>query len=146
MNPILEMMMEGPNSAQLEQADSIEELAAKLDIPAATLQETVTSYNGYCAVGDDPEFEQKALVPLTEPPFYGGRFVIATTRTFGGLKTHTDVQVLGWALTEDDEVTTAPILGLYAAGEVVEWNAYTDWTTSRALTMGRIAGRNAAAG
>ncbi len=39
-----------------------------------------------------------------------------------------------------------PIPGLYAAGEVCEWNVAAGWTVCTAATMGRIAGANAATG
>ena len=35
--------------------------------------------------------------------------------------------------------------GLYAGGEVVEWSCYTGWSCTSCFTLGRIAGRAAAA-
>lgn len=38
------------------QADTIEELADKIGLPPEALAETVSTYNGYCDEGADPEF------------------------------------------------------------------------------------------
>ena len=41
-------------------------------------------------------------------------------------------------------MTLEPVPGLYATGEVCEWNCASGWTVLSAVTIGRIAGQNAA--
>lgn len=56
-------------------ANSIKELAGKLDTPADNLEKTINTYNKYCAKGKDPEFNRnrESLIPLDEPPFFALR-------------------------------------------------------------------------
>ena len=56
-----------------QQADTIEELAEKLGLPADQLVATVERYNELAAKGSDDDFgkEPSRLRPVQEAPFYG---------------------------------------------------------------------------
>ncbi len=61
----------------LVKANTIEELASKIDILPKALKETVAIYNRGVAAGKDPEFGRTALVgavgkilSIDTPPFY----------------------------------------------------------------------------
>jgi fumarate reductase flavoprotein subunit len=95
-------------------ANSIKELAEKLDLDPDAFQQTVDRYNGFCKTGVDEDFFKRAglLFPIKKAPFYGnsGSVPILLIIT-GGLRTNAKMQVLD----KDDVV----IPGLYAVGTVV---------------------------
>lgn len=131
------------------QANSIAELATKLNMANGTLEATVASFNAACP--ETPEsftpFQidhcaTKGIVPqkshwarpLEKGPFYAYPIISSVCFTFGGLKVNTDAQVL----THDGHV----IPGLYAAGETVGiyHQVYAGSTSVlRGLVFGRIA-------
>ena len=137
-------------------ADSLPELAARLDIPAASLVETVADYNAACS-GDSALFDETKkdglasaaglsppksnwARPLERAPFLAWPLAGAIAYTFGGIATDTDARVLGG---------DGPIGGLYAAGEITghfHGAAPNAVAMLRALVFGRIAGRNAVLG
>jgi len=106
-------------------ADSIRELAEKLDIDADGVEETIAKMNEYAKTGVDPEFgrgdtifdqyygdlNQKPnpnLGPIDKPPFYAMRTWPGELGTKGGLLVDAKARVLN----ESGEV----IPGLYATG------------------------------
>ncbi|MGN1407711.1 FAD-dependent oxidoreductase [Lactobacillus sp.] len=91
-------------------ADTIEELAEKLNLPKEKLTATIKQYNEYAAEGEDKEFGKDAeyLVPVEEGPYYGFKLYIGAFCTMGGLKVDTNNEV------EDKDGHVIP--GLYAAG------------------------------
>ncbi|WP_165062341.1 FAD-dependent oxidoreductase [Adlercreutzia sp. ZJ154] len=91
-------------------ADSIEELAEKLNIDPHTLKETVDIYNGYCDEGYDGDFYKlsKFLYPVRTAPFYAIRQGVGPLVTCGGIRVNGDFQVVN----EKSEA----IPGLYAVG------------------------------
>lgn len=95
----------------IQVADTIEELAEKLNIPAENLSATVERYNDHCDAGEDPDYfkESYRLTKLDTPPFYGVRTGAWHLATFDGLMINTHMQVLN----QDNE----PIEGLYAIGD-----------------------------
>ena len=95
----------------IQVADTIEELAEKLNIPADTLAATVERYNGFCETGDDTDYYKEAnrLAPVSTPPYYGVRTGAWQLATFDGLLINTHMQVLN----QDND----PIEGLYALGD-----------------------------
>lgn len=102
---------EGIESAKgLQKADTIEELAEKLGLDAATLANTIATYNGYCETGVDLEYAKPAnmLLPVSTPPFYGGFVTPTLFTTVGGLQVNPLMQVVN----EEG----AAIEGLYAVG------------------------------
>ena len=122
-------------------ADTLEELAEKIGVPADALVETVNKYNEYTLAKNDPDFGKELFgQPIDEAPFCATPRSPSLHHTMGGLKIDTETHVLN--------VNGEIIPGLYAAGEVcggihagnrLGGNAMTDF-----LVFGRIAGENAA--
>jgi tricarballylate dehydrogenase len=135
------------------QAATLAELAAKLGIPAAALEDTVRAYNS-AANGDATRFDHARIDglatapgyappksnwarPLDRPPYLAWPLVGAVAYTFGGIQTDIEAQVIG---------AQGPIPGLYAAGEITghfHGTAPNAVAMLRALVYGRIAGKNA---
>jgi 3-oxosteroid 1-dehydrogenase len=101
------------------QADTIEELAERIGVPADALVASVERFNGFCAAGVDEDFgrgqdEYDSFftggafpAPCDQAPFYAARFVLSDLGTKGGLVTDT----AGRVLREDGSA----IAGLYAS-------------------------------
>jgi flavocytochrome c len=125
-------------------ADTIEALAEAAGMDAATFTATVSRYNEL-AGKEDADFGKSAelMTGIGEGPYYALKVVPATIGSMGGVKTDLSAQVLN---TEG-----AVIPGLYAAGAVANGDFfYKEYPASgtsiqMCLTMGRIAGANAAA-
>lgn len=105
------------------QADTLEELAAKMKskslitgeevtVDAAGLAEQIARYNADYEAGGDSQFGTTVdtMTPLLTPPFYAIELQISSGYTMGGLRTNDDSQVL----TFENE----PINRLYAAGNL----------------------------
>ncbi len=93
------------------EAESLEDLAAKMDVPAENLVETVERYNGFIANQKDEDFNRPitaANKPVEEAPFYAIRHQQSILATVSGLVVDGECRVLDY----DNEV----IPGLYAAG------------------------------
>lgn len=168
--PIMPTMSEDM-SAEIEsgliiKADTIEELAAKLGIPAdssapdltkmtdgvtagesiayrrAGLAYQVDLYNRYCEEGYDEQFDRDpaTLQPISTAPYYAIRIYPAIVNTQGGPVRNTNCEIL------DTENNVIP--HLYGAGELgsMYGGAYTGGgNVSETLFSGRTAGKNAAA-
>jgi fumarate reductase flavoprotein subunit len=98
----------------IQQADSIAELASKLNLSADALAATVSRYNGFAASGVDSDFGKPAkdLFAISTAPFYGYVLGANLLTTLDGLiiDKHCRVTKL------ENSVETA-IQGLYAAGD-----------------------------
>ena len=121
-------------------ADTLEELAEKINVDPQTLVETIDKYNSYVDAGHDPEFNKTAFNKKVEvAPFYATPRKPAVHHTMGGLKIDTETRVL------DTEGNIIP--GLYAAGEVAggihAGNRLGGNALADIFTFGRIAGENA---
>ncbi|UCZ60835.1 FAD-binding protein [Mycolicibacterium phocaicum] len=105
-------------------ADTLEELAAKIGLPADQLAATVKQFNEYADAGSDPDFGRGdeaydrafsggacPMVRIDKAPFHAARFGISDLGTKGGLRTDTTGQVL--------DTAGSPIPGLYAAGNTM---------------------------
>ena len=115
-------------------ADTLDELAQKLDIPKDKLAATVDTFNkGVRGEIKDP-FREKAFTRefKNEGPYYGVQVESAIHMTKGGVAANEKAEVL----YENGEV----VEGLYAAGEVTNTSA----AYSGAVIFGRVAGENAA--
>lgn len=125
------------------EADSIEELAEKMDADPAKLKDTVEKYNKMSKAGEDIEFGKDAqfMNPIEEGKFYAAHMTMSNSGTHGGLKIDIDGRVID---TEGN-----PIPGLYAAGEVASGQIlYKEYPGSGTaiisfLTFGRQAGQAA---
>ncbi|GHV63883.1 FAD-binding dehydrogenase [Spirochaetia bacterium] len=122
-------------------ANSIQELAGKINIDPAALAAEITKYNGYCRSGRDPDFGVEAanLKPLETGPYYAFEVKATLTNTQGGAKRNVECEVL--------DVWGKPIPHLYSAGEFGSF--FTDiynggGNLSECLFTGRTAGKNAA--
>lgn len=127
------------------QADTLEELAEKLNIPADTFVATVNRYNALCEQGEDIDFgkQSERMLALNTPPYYGARQGATILCTLDGLRINTSMNVLD---TEGE-----PIEGLYAAGDCSGGffaHNYPEYIVGvaigRTLTFGRIAGQTVA--
>lgn len=92
-------------------ADSLEELAKKLEIPADQLSSTLEAWNKAVQAGSDSEFNRSTGMEndLSKAPYYAIKVAPGIHHTMGGLKINTKTEVL----KESGEA----IKGLYAAGE-----------------------------
>jgi len=96
----------------LIQADTIEDLAQKLQLPVDVFVKTVARYNELYEKQVDEDFgkEPYRLSAIQEPPFYGVTLGGSLLTTIDGLTINRDMQVLD---TNGDLIE-----GLYAAGDV----------------------------
>ncbi len=95
---------------KLVRADSIEELAAAMDLDAQTLKNTVEEYNAFCRAGEDGHFAKprRCLFALDKAPYYAARAGLDMITTHGGIKVNHRLQVVNAA--------GRAIPGLWAAG------------------------------
>lgn len=107
-----EMLAEWIERGDVIKADTIEELAEGIGVPAETFAATVERYNGMADAGEDTDFAvpETFLAPVKTAPFYAVRNVCSLLTIPFGLHVNAESQVL----TEDDQV----INGLYAIGNV----------------------------
>ncbi|MBQ7370785.1 MAG: flavocytochrome c, partial [Blautia sp.] len=93
------------------EAETIEELAEKLEIDPKTLAETLKTWNQAVADQKDEEFERTTAMDndLSVAPYYAIKIAPGIHHTMGGVKINTNAEVIN----TDGEV----IPGLFAAGE-----------------------------
>ncbi|MFF7941053.1 FAD-binding protein [Nocardia gamkensis] len=134
-------------------AETAEELADLMDLPAAALADTIRRYNSYASRGMDPEFGKapRWLRPLApplaaidvragvRPPSESGdrRGTGASVFTLGGLHTSLDGAVL--------DIDGAPIPGLFAAGRAAGNLHGEGYISGTSLGDGTFFGRRAGA-
>lgn len=126
-------------------ADSLEELASRLNVPLAALKTSIERYNHHVEAGSDEDFFKPSamLRPVRQAPFYAATVraaIICWTGT--GLRIDRTARVLDGA--------GCPVPGLFAAGETTggmfgECYAAGGASIANAIVFGRIAGREAAA-
>jgi len=134
------------NSLEIEKgwvikADTIHDLAMKLNIDPPRLEETVKEFKSYCGSGKDPEFDRPgdSLAPLEAPPYYAVELALTLVNTQGGPKHNRHCQVLDF----DNHL----IPRLYAAGELGSFFGFLYQggnNYSEAWAFGQIAGKGAA--
>ena len=117
-------------------ADTVEDLAAKMELDVETVVKTLTDYNSYVDAGHDPEFGRLLLAKL-EAPYCAVKVVPCEIITYGGIARNVNAEVI----RADGTV----IPGLYTAGEASANSAYMGFTLTNAFAWGRIAGSGAAA-
>ncbi len=124
-------------------AETVEELARDLGVPAQALADTVRNYNEHAARGEDPEFGK--LAPFVQPlvPPLGAidlgvdRGAIYATFTLGGLHTDVDGRVLA--------AGGAAVPGLFAVGRASASLAAGGYVSGISLGDGLFFGRRAGA-
>jgi fumarate reductase flavoprotein subunit len=125
-------------------ADSLDELAVLMGVPAEQLRITVQQYNDDCGVGSDRHYRKRSdvLRPVAAPPFYATELRLSHLAvTAAGLRIDSQARVI--------DRLGRPVEGLYAAGECtggVVGDTYVGSGNSitSAFVFGRIAGRGAA--
>lgn len=92
-------------------AGTAKELAEKAGMSPSVLEDTIKTYNDFCAAGVDEAFGRKAesLIPL-EGQLYLIKTIGNSKGTSGGLVANEKMQVLSEG---------KPIVGLYASGEIL---------------------------
>jgi flavocytochrome c len=102
------------NSPFIRKADTLAELARKMNVDAATFLATIARYDAACAQGlaTEPEFGKplKASKAFDAPPYYAVQIFPLARKNFGGVKTDLQCRVL--------DKHFEPITGLFAAGEI----------------------------
>lgn len=93
-------------------ADTLEELAEKMGVPAETFVATIERWNAMCDAGEDVDFHfpGRMMHKIDTAPFYATKEMASALCTAGGLQITKDSEVLN---TE-----AQPIAGLYAIGNV----------------------------
>jgi 3-oxosteroid 1-dehydrogenase len=148
-----------PGEGWLHKADTLEELAADIDLDPAALRATVDRFNGFARTGVDEDFHRGAsandryysdprakpnptLGPIETGPFYAIPVTPSDLGTKAGLVTDIGGRVL------DD--AGKPIPGLYAAGNSASTVMGTRYagagaTIAPAMVFGFLAGESIAA-
>ena len=122
----------------VKKADTLDELAVKLELDPAVFKETISTYNGYVTAGKDLEFGRQELkYKIETPPFYGVKTCPTVVMSNGGPATNDRQQVIH----ENGRI----IPGLYAAGEITAYRGMgTGSGNIGAMLFGKLAGRKAA--
>ena len=122
-------------------ADTWDDLAARMKVPADALRKTVARYNELVKKGVDADFgkRKELLFPIEKPPFYAGLIKSALLATTSGLRVNTKLEVL--------DAHDEPLGGLYAVGNVQGDMFAVDYPTvfpglshGRCVTFGRLVG------
>ncbi len=135
-------------------ADTLEELAEKMDLPATQLCNTIAEFNAAC--GDTSNFHPTELDgvstsgitppktnwarPITEAPFYGYSLRTGVTFTYLGLKVDENAQ----CSTENGLVKNLWAAGETMAGSILGQGYLAGFGMTIGTVFGRIAGREAA--
>lgn len=148
-----------PTPDYLVQADTLEQLALAIGVPAPNLVATVARFNENAVTGTDPDFRRgesaydrywgdddcpwpnPSLGPLQYGPYYALEVVNGAFGTNGGIATDGSGRVL--------DVDGQPIEGLFAAGNAAESAFAAGYpgagaTLGPLMTMGYLAGRTLA--
>ncbi len=124
------------------QADTIEELAQKLGLPASELKATVEHYNELAHAGEDTDYGKESfrLTPVDTAPFYGAKNTGYVLCTMDGIQIDTNMNAI------DTEGNVIP--GLYVVGNdsgSYFANTYPNLSTGmacgRTVTFGRLVGK-----
>jgi succinate dehydrogenase/fumarate reductase flavoprotein subunit len=144
-------------SGVVKAADSWEDLARQIDVPADELRRTAERFNELARKGHDDDFNRgdsaydnyygditlpnPNLLPIGKPPFYAFQIILGDLGTSGGLRTDEHARVL----RSDDSV----VKGLYAVGNTsaaVMGRSYAGAgaTIGPAMTFGYVAANHIA--
>ena len=126
----------------LQKADTVEELAEKLNIPADTFAKTVKRYNELCDKGVDEDFfkDSYRMIALDKPPYYGIRLAGTMLATIDGIRIDTKMRPL--------DADCEPFEGLHVIGDCsgnffahTYPNLFTGLANGRTLTFARRVAR-----
>lgn len=136
-----------PTPEWLIEAETLQQLAAKLEVPADNLSATVERFNTHAVAGEDPDFGRgeseydrywgdsdsvwpnPSLGPLQYGPYYALQVLNGAFGTCGGVATDGNGKVLS--------VDGNPIPGLFAAGNTTE-NPFAAGYPGAGATLGPI--------
>jgi succinate dehydrogenase/fumarate reductase flavoprotein subunit len=145
------------DSGVVKEANSFDELAAEIEVPAENLRATAERFNELARNGHDDDFNRgdsaydnyygdptlrnPNLHPLGKPPYYAFQIIPGDLGTSGGLRTDEHACVL----RDDDSV----VKGLYAVGNAsaaVMGRSYAGAgaTIGPAMTFGYVAAKHIA--
>ena len=124
-------------------ADTIEELAAKINRDPEALKATIEKWNADCEAGVDADFgrDPAKMAKIEKGPFYAVEITPTLVATTGGAKRDTAGRVLDW--------NEKAIPGLYEAGQLGSYvsNLYQNGVfLSEAMLSGRAAAQTAFGG
>ncbi|MHB8105451.1 MAG: FAD-dependent oxidoreductase [Dehalococcoidales bacterium] len=132
-------------TTEIFQADSIEDLAVKMNVNPAVLKSTIDEYNAFCDKKHDDLFAKdvKYLHAIIGPKYYAVKARTIFLGTMGGIKINEKTEVV--------DKREAVIPGLYAAGydaggmygDSYPIKCSSGMASSFALNSGRIAGKSA---
>ncbi|WP_160317135.1 FAD-dependent oxidoreductase [Oxobacter pfennigii] len=126
----------GTKAEYCVQADTIEELAAKIGVDPKGLAETIAKYHdAYDKKAEDEFGREDMRSRLDTAPYYAIKVFPGIHNTHGGITVNTRAQALG--------TTGKPIPGLYAAGDVADVKLYGAEALTAAGVYGRIAAESA---
>lgn len=147
-----------PTPTWVKTADTLEGLAAEMDLDPAVLVEEIERFNGHVEAGVDPDFHRgeiwwegyqtegpqpgRHLAKVETGPFYALKMYDGILGTVGGLRIDADARVL--------RQRGGVVDGLYAVGNVaagIFGQVYPGGgsTLGPGITFGHLAGRHAAA-
>lgn len=128
------------------EANTLEELAQKLEIDVDGLRQTIIEFNAACQPGEyNPSIldgvgtkgitppKSNWALPIDTPPYSGFVVTCGITFTFGGLRINNEGNVL--------DLVDKPIPGLFAAGELVGGLFYQNYPGGTGLMNGAVFGR-----
>ncbi|MEF9974452.1 MAG: FAD-binding protein [Clostridia bacterium] len=123
----------------ITKADTIEELAEKINRDPADVKAAVERYNQMVDAGADTDFNRnpETMAKIDEGPFYAVELTPAIVATTGGAKRNTHSQALDWS--------DQPIPGLYCVGELGSYvsNLYQNGIfLNECFTSGRAAAQH----
>lgn len=131
-------------------ADTIEELAEKIDLDPKTLAKTVADFNAATRPGTFDPLTKDGLStsglaieksnwaqPIDQGPFVAYEVACGLTFTYGGVKIDTSARVI--------DVEGRPIPNLFATGEITGGVFYHNYPAGSGLTFGTVFGRIAGA-
>lgn len=135
-----------PSQINTHVANTLEELAKKLQVDPANFVATVKRYNEMVAAKQDTEFGKAAdlLVPVLKPPFYGIHYRVRVSAITSGMLVNQNHQAL--------DADGKPIKGLYMIGNLgggfyggVDYPLTVfGLSLGRCYTFGYLAGRHVA--
>ncbi|WP_125772023.1 FAD-binding protein [Companilactobacillus furfuricola] len=125
----------------LTKADTIKELAEKIDVVADTLAKTIKDFNQFANNGEDYAFgrDPETMTAFSDGPYYAAPLTHTVLNTQGGPRRNTHAEVL--------DPFGGLIPHLYSAGEFggINTNEYQGGQNlAECLIFGKIAGENAA--
>jgi 3-oxosteroid 1-dehydrogenase len=143
-------------------ADTVADLAERIEVPAQSLEETIARFNEFARTGHDSDYERgnnewdrqwgdpnqqpnPSLGTIERAPFYALEMRTGALATTGGLRVNEHAQVIS------ANQPFAPIPGLYAVGNCSNGfvgNSYPGpgATIGAAMTFGYVVGKRVASG